>query len=305
MKVNLSHPVSCAALSLAFATSAWADTTNLSSVADACMFEHDPNNSLGGSTYVIAGTLNQNFKSRALFKFDVAGALPSGAIISAATLTLTVPVARAVGKDFSLHRILQDWGEGEGAGSGGGQGSPAATGDVTWNARFHPATLWNAPGGTPGTDYATPASATNTMGDSTLIFTSANMATDAQAWLVNPGTNFGWLVIIANETPVQTANHIATREHSEPANAPTLTLEYTLPAPPTPPNLYALARVGNQIRFSFDGEAGRTYTVQFRDSLTTGDWNPLTNIPALSGNTTLHITNAIGPDPRYYRTHTP
>lgn len=280
-----------------------ADTLKLSSVADAGLFEHDPTNNLGGMAYVVAGTISQGFKSRALYKFDVAGSLPAGAAVTAATLTISAPAQFGAGLNFQLHRVLQDWGEGTGAGMGSGQGAPANAGEVTWNARHHPDMLWNAPGGQAGTDYLAAPSASTTMSSSNLVFSSASMAADVQAWLANNGTNFGWLVIIADELTLRTASHLATRENT--VNAPVLTVDYTVPAQPTPPNLFDLALVGNQIRFSFNGESGRTYTVQFRDSLTTGDWDSLTNIPALPANATLHITNGALPGPRFFRARTP
>ena len=286
-----------------------AATTNLTSVADTCLFQHNPDNNLGGDTYTIVGTIGPSGgggNSRALYKYDVASSLPSGATVASATLSLAVPTAQATGLNFNLHRVLKDWGEGTGAGggdSGGIHGAPANAGEATWNARFYPSTLWTGAGGLIGSDYLTAPSATAAMGSTTLVFSSAAMAADVQAWLDNTGTNFGWLVIIANEATQQTASHLGTREGA--GNAPVLTVVYTVPTPPAPPNLFNLAQVGNQIRFSFNGESGRSYVVQFRDSLTTGDWNVLTNIPTLAANATLHITNDVSPGPRFFRARTP
>src|SRR5688572_9679961 len=113
-----------------------AATTNLVTVSDTTLFEHDPTNNLGGKPYAIAGTIARGHHSRALFKFDVLAALPTNAAIASASLTLSIPVAKGAGQTFRLHRVLRDWGEGAGTGGGfgAGQGSPANPGEATWLA---------------------------------------------------------------------------------------------------------------------------------------------------------------------------
>src|ERR1041384_2382100 len=101
-------------------------TTNLVSSADTGLFEQSPDNNLGGMTYVVVGTINLGKRSRGLFRFDVASALPANATVTSATLTLTVAVARGVNQTFELHRVLKDWGEGAGSGGGSGTGAQGA-----------------------------------------------------------------------------------------------------------------------------------------------------------------------------------
>ncbi len=283
-------------------------TANLVPSADTTLFQHNPDNNLGGMDVVIAGTIGFGDHSRALMKFDIAAALPAGATVTSATLNLNVPGARGFNQSYELHRVLKDWGEGGGLGGGGGigvQGAPAIAGEASWNARFHPATTWATPGGQSGSDFNATASAFAIMGLSTLNFDSAGMAADVQAWLDSPGTNFGWMIMIANETTLSTASRIASREAL--TGAPTLTIEYTVSGepPPTMPVISTPVLESGAIRFSFNAESNHTYTVEFRDSLTTGTWAVLTNLPAQPANTTIHITNTVSSTERYFRVRMP
>jgi len=51
------------------------------------------------------------------------------------------------------------------------------------------------------------------------------MVADVQLWLNTPANNFGWLVL-GNESGSQTAKKFDTRENSNPANRPVLTVFY-------------------------------------------------------------------------------
>ena len=67
---------------------------------------------------------------RALIKFDVCP-IPRGSKID--SVVLEIYAERAIGGDaeHTLHRVLQDWGEGTSVATGGA-GSPATPGDATW-----------------------------------------------------------------------------------------------------------------------------------------------------------------------------
>src|SRR5690349_11415413 len=188
-----------------------ADLAEITPVADTTLFEHDPTYNLGGM-FCVAGNIQLVHRSRALFKFDVAEAVPPGATVTSVTLHFNVPVARADGQNFILRRMLRNWGEGNGSGQGQGLGAPANPNEATWNARFHPSTLWAAPGGLAGTDYVAIGSATNAMTSDALNFSSSAMVVDVQKWLDTPGTNFGWMVMIQNEGISQLASHLYSRE---------------------------------------------------------------------------------------------
>ena len=97
-----------------------------------------------------------------------------------------------------LRRVLADWGEGSSdARAQEGAGIAAAQGDVTWLHRFFNTSLWTMPGG----DFADVASAQLPV-DSLGIYTVAStpeLVADAQDWVKNPETNFGW-ILLGNET---------------------------------------------------------------------------------------------------------
>src|SRR5437867_2508257 len=139
-----------------------ADSVILTPSADTTLFEPNPDNNLGGYLDFAAGTTAHGQRARAVFKFDVAGTLPAGAVITNARLKVVVvrtPLGGGVGSTFSLFRILKDWGEGDKALAS--TGMPASDGEATWNNRFHPSAGWEAPGGLAGFDFAeAPSSST-------------------------------------------------------------------------------------------------------------------------------------------------
>lgn len=287
----------CGILIVATLENGAAATANLTSVADTTLQQGFPDYNFGIGATFTAGVRSKGGISRALQRFDIAGAVPAGATINSVSLTVTVTASNGPNSTFELHRLLASWGAGTGSDQGG---SPALDGEATWNDRFATNTHWTVAGGA----FSPTVSAAQTITSvGNYTFTSAELAADVQAWLNNPAHNFGWLLRSEQESTLATIRRFAGR--TDIANPPLLTIQYTIAAPPTPPNLFNLAQVGNRIRFSFNGESGRTYAVEFRDSLTTGTWNVLTNIPALPANATLHITNDISPGPRFFRSRTP
>ena len=280
-------------------------TTNLECVADTGLFEHNPNNNLGGMSFVTAGTTALPSRSRALLKFDPAAVIPSNATVISAELSVVVVGANGFGHDFGVHHVLRDWGEGSGSGvsQGVGLGSPANSGEATWNARFYPGTQWSQPGAEAGVDYLVQSSASATMNSFTMVFTSQSLAADVEAWLQDPDSNFGWLLKIDDENSTVTASKFATREDS--ANAPVLKVEYELPTTPTAPTLGDFGRFAGEIRFSFNGESGLTYTVEFTGDPATTNWVTLTNISALPSPTVIQIADSLKPANRFYRARTP
>ena len=280
-------------------------STNLVPVADTTLFEDSPNNNLGATDNFIAGTVAHGTRDRPLIKFDLT-AIPADATITSAALTLTVVVA-ASGPDsiFALHRVLADWSEGSGSGM---QGIMANNGETTWNNRFHPSTPWTSPGAAAGTDYAATFSATNVIGSSgSFTFASTTgLVANVQAWLNNPATNFGWILICQNESTLRTARRIASRENA--VNTPVLTVEYTEasppPPPPAPPTIFGLGQIENQVRFSFNAESNHTYAVEISTSLMPTNWTVLTNFPALPADSTIHFTNEISLGEHYFRVQT-
>jgi hypothetical protein len=278
-----------------------AATTNLVPVADACLFEHNPNNNLGGNGFLPAGVTSTGERARALLRFDLTTAVPAGSAIHSATLGVAVSVANGAGKNFNLHRLRSAWNEGTGAGFGGGNvGAPANAGEVTWNNRAHPATPWTQPGAQAGADYVSLPSASTAMTSTALSFSSAGLAADVQLWLNQPATNHGWIIILDGEPGGRSASRLDSRESATP---PVLTLNYTPPGP-VALTISGVTAAGGQFRFAFNGQSGQAYTVEGRTNLNSG-WFTVTNIPTLSATGPVQVTNSISGSQHYFRVRTP
>ena len=57
--------------------------------------------------------------------------------------------------------------------------------------------------------------------------------------------------------------------------------------------LFNLALEGDRIRFSFNAASNRTHAIEFRDAVAGGPWNLLTNLPALTADSVINITNPV------------
>jgi len=172
---------------------------------------------------------------RGLIYFDMS-TIPAGATIESASLRM-VSNAPGINGDrvVSLHRLLEDWGEGTSVAAGiGGGGAPATQNDATWLYRFYNAgdpsssPRWAAEGGT----FALPASASTVVlsAPGPAVWSSAQMAVDVQMWLNNPSANFGWEVI-GDESINETTKRFVSRESVILADRPMLTVVYSVPEP--------------------------------------------------------------------------
>ena len=229
--VLLRHSVLALLLLAAGARGLPGATITLSPVADTTLSQASPANNFGGETVLSSGSTDDALANRALLKFDIANFMPSNATIQKVTLTLTVTHSTALqASSFSLHRVLQGWGEGTKA--GGGAGAPATTGEATWDARFYPAPLWSASGGAAPGDYvAAPSSTQLVSGETNYVFGStSNLAANVQSWLTNASSNFGWILISDDEGNFSTSQQFASREDS--SNGPILIIDYTVPPRP-------------------------------------------------------------------------
>lgn len=182
-------------------------------------------NGQGSSLFV--GVTAAGSVRRSLVKFDVAAAVPAGARIVAAALSIQVVQTTFVSPlDVTGHRVSRDWGEGTSAALGnGGSGAPATTGDATWLHSFFSGTSWTNPGG----DFAaapsfTLVSPTFGLGTSS---PSAGMLADVQSWLDNPTQNFGWCLKTA-EIGARATRRLDSRENALGA-PPVLRLTYLMP----------------------------------------------------------------------------
>ncbi len=204
---------------------------------------------------MLAGTNQENSRSRALFRFDLS-TLPAGAVVTAAQVSLIVTRrpdpdqhGGPVNSDFSLHRLYVSWGEGTGTDA---TGSVAVAGNATWNQRHFGAISWGNPGGLIGTDYAETPSATTSVGDvgNYVWGPTGNLVSDVAAWQANPAENFGYILVSQNEESPGTGRRFASREQPGGVDAPParLTVTYTVVPEPSVLLLSMAALAGLALR---------------------------------------------------------
>jgi hypothetical protein len=210
-----------------------AGIVNINPSKDNTLYQYDPadgdtSNALG--LHFFAGETAMNELRRGVLAFDIAGNIPPASTITAVSLSLNMSRTPTT-TDYvvELHKLLADWGEGTSVAPGEeGDGAPATPNDATWRHRFFDTIFWTTQGG----DFSATVSASQLVGAvGQYTWSSAQMVADAQAWLDNPASNFGWLVL-GDETTIGTAKRFDTRESASP---PMLTIEFT-PAPRVAPS---------------------------------------------------------------------
>jgi len=196
---------------------------------DNTLYEHASGSlSNGAGTRMFCGRTDNSKLRRAVFAFDVASNVPPCSTIVSVSVQLRCVQSNSGSEPATLHTILGDWGEAgsapSGAGGGGGNGGAAQPSDATWIHRFFPATMWASAGG----DFAAGASASFSADQSGYytVASTAQLEADVQGWLDNPSSNFGWL-LKGNESVDLTAKAWATKEDSNAAYRPALTVTYT------------------------------------------------------------------------------
>lgn len=225
-----------------FTVGSHAATVVLEPSADNSMYQDFPNNSSGSGEHLFAGATSASSPRRALLEFDIAGNLPAGATVTSVSLTLACtnsPIGVTQNDPFTLNAVTADWGEaGSDAGLPGGVGAAAATGDATWNNRFH-AQL--APWASAGGDFSGSTSGSTSIGQCDMFnpvpmtfASTASMVSDVQGWLDNAASNFGW-ILRGNEGATVTARRFGSRENGTAGYRPMLTVEFdggqTAPVP--------------------------------------------------------------------------
>ena len=129
-----------------------AGTVNINPSKDNTLYEYDPDigdlsNALG--IHFFAGKTAMNALRRGVLAFDIAGNIPPGSTITAASLSANMsrtPTNTAF--VLELHKLLADWGEGTSIASGQeGMGAPATLNDATWRHRFFDTVFWSTQGG--------------------------------------------------------------------------------------------------------------------------------------------------------------
>jgi spore coat protein A len=223
-----------------------ADTAVLEPAKDNTLYEPIPPNNVvtsnGHGTTMFAGRTNSSSViRRCLLDFDIAGTIPPGSTIHDVSLALYVDRVGNTGFYwFDLHRVTAEWGEGPSA-TTQGQGVPAANcdalpdappdceNDATWFDRYFLVSPWETPGG----DFG-PVRASQEIGPqfATYVWSDPLMVQDVQDWLLYPPGDHGWLLKARDEMPPDTAKRMITREATNPAFRPKLTVTYTPPSEP-------------------------------------------------------------------------
>ena len=204
------------------------DSVTLRPSKDNSLFESATGSlSNGSGEFLFVGKTLQaeNSLRRGLLAFDFSS-IPAGATITSATLTLNMSRTIVGPFDVTLHRVLQNWGEGSSdAAAEEGTGITATPDDATWIHSFFDSQSWTTPGG----DFETGSSATTTVDQSgAYTWNSPQMITDVQGWLDAPSTNAGWM-LLTDENDVS-AKRFDSRENSTEANRPRLVVEYEVNA---------------------------------------------------------------------------
>lgn len=223
-------------LALALSTPCLADTVFLTADRDNTLYDDGFGGvSNGAGSYLFLGNTSLGQYRRALVRFDVAGALPPGAVVTSARLRVAVSLAPPLvdPSPTTLHRLLEDWGEGtSNAGEPGGRGTLATTGDATWRYRFYNTVEWATEGGT-FVPAASAASLLGLAGESTTYGSTPEMVADVQGWLDTPGGNYGW-ILRGDEDFFTTARRINSRENAAPETRPILEITFDPPSACSP-----------------------------------------------------------------------
>ena len=207
------------------ATAVGADEIVLNPVNDNTLFQHDQGDlSNGSGSHLFAGTTNSGQIRRALIAFDITSGVPTGSIVTGVSLTMNM--SRTISSDHTveLRRVLSNWGEGESAAvRNEGGGTAAAPGDATWVHTYFDGETWSEPGG----DFSSTVSASAVVGDtgSYTWESTSESEEDVQSWYDDPSTNYGWILIGAEEAD-GTAKRFDSRENLDEAVRPQLRIEY-------------------------------------------------------------------------------
>lgn len=170
------------------------DSMKFTPTKDNSLFSEGNNLSDGAGLFIYVGRTNNSSEvqvRRGLMRFDVS-IIPINAHIQSVKLTLIT--LKSVGNstvphNFTLHKLVSNWGEG--TSNGNGAGSPASINDATRQNTFYPSSNWNTNGG----DFINAASATAiSVINKFTEWSSPEMVNDVNAWVTNPISNFGWLI---------------------------------------------------------------------------------------------------------------
>jgi len=219
-------------LLLCSARAALGDVVGIAASKDNTLYSESGSLSNGAGQHFFAGRNNIGDTRRGPIAFDVAASIPAGSTVTSVSLRLHMSRTNLLVtgvQPVALHRVLADWGEGTSDADGlfgEGSGAPATLGDATWIYRFFNTVLWGAPGG----DFvATPSAAIQIGGIGLYTWGSTpDMLADVQAWLDDPKSNFGW-ILLSNEATFPTSKRFDSRQNPDVSLRPALTVEFTAP----------------------------------------------------------------------------
>lgn len=216
---------------LAVATANAQQTTTIVCNRDNTLYQDNGgsfSNGLGDS--VFCGVTALGRLRRALVHFDVAGSLPPGAKVLAASLRLQVIFSGAPGATpVGMHRVLQGWGEGASfaTAGGGGMGAPSTVGDATWLHTSYATSFWSTPGGdfvpTPTCTLSMPVGGAFSSDDAD----AGVLADELQRWLDGTVPNHGFLLKTDEVSPSARARRLASRENG--GSGPELLVDFLAP----------------------------------------------------------------------------
>jgi len=207
-------------------------------VADASLYEpaapSDAPFANGSGQFLFAGrTLEglNGLRRRALLRFDLS-AIPDGAVVTNATLTLTLVQFQGGPSDLHVHRAHSPWTIGASDPSGNeGKGAPAAPNDCTWSFATYLAPGVGTPWPIAGGDFVPAPSAslrTENLGPN--VWTGAGLVADVQAFVADPASNHGWF-LLGDESEPGTARRFDSG-NAEPGlgEPPVLVVTWTVPS---------------------------------------------------------------------------
>lgn len=256
-------------------------------------------------------------RSHLLLKFDIAGNLPSSAVIQSATLKLHQlrSPGNSINRTFRGYEVLMDWGEGDKVYDDPQvplqSTQPASVGEATWAERMFgvEGAAWMSAGGGIDADFGDNAnfeffsqSGTNRVYEKELL--SAGLGA-LNSWLVSPGSNFGWAIVVDNGNLPYSARQIASRENEIPEYRPQLTIVYTVPGLPLP-EIQSIIRNGNLVTIDYSAEAGVVYRPQFKETVNAAGWTDLPDQgPLGSAGSLQFVDDVTGLAGRYYQITVP
>lgn len=211
-----------------------ADTVTLQASKDNTLYQDDLGLlSNGAGAYFFAGVNGRGEIRRGLIAFDLSS-IPTGAVVSSVSLRLRMSRTMAGIEPVSLHRMLQNWGEGtSNAAANEGMGIAAQPGDATWVFSYLPTTPWSdgSPEPVMGGHFETVGSATAEVDQIEFYsWSGQGLVADVQRFVNMPSSNFGWL-IHGYEDDISTSKRFDSRQNNVVANRPTLTVTYAMPMP--------------------------------------------------------------------------